>query len=314
MKEATNGTCIQLNNHDVLRAISWLAAPPLVSCKKMTTVQGIAVCEDDLPKDCIIWSEISSNWCDHYGSLDFEIYWSKRGCQVTLFHYVQAFKNNICSIPEGKMVEYPNINIVRGSMWQGMCYNCFYNLAKKHMSNFNRIDILKIQGREGVNEDFDGVQYSVMSGLFWQLPQLISRVSQVVMTVSLNTRTLSDQVGRESEHAWNMWATQRLLKDFGAFSIHRDAGPKALQPQQFSYLLHQARLDANYGTYRQSFVRLRDPALLAKQNALFEAWKPAPVPFVLRGTPPSYCADRTPAAGQWLQQCMCIVLLTIHRC
>jgi hypothetical protein len=256
------------------------------------------VCEDDLPKDCVIWSEISSNYCDHYGSLEFEIYWSKRGCTVTLFHYMRAFKTNICSVPEGKMVDYPNINIIRGSMWDGMCYNCFYNLAGKHLKGVSRIDIFKIQGREGVNEDFDGIQYSVMSDLFWKLPQLFAITSQVAITVSLNTRTLSDNVGRESSHAWNMWATQQLLKTFGAFHTSSEPGPRALQPLQFAHLLNQAKLDASIGTYRQSFMRLKDAAALAKQGQQYDDWKAAPVNYVMRGTPPAYCIAKAPAIGK----------------
>jgi hypothetical protein len=196
------------------------------------------------------------------------------------------------------MVDHPNINIIRGSMWEGMCYNCFYKLAKKHLLHVKNIDILKIQGREGVNEDFDGIQYSVMSDLYWQLPSLIDKVQQVALTVSLNTRTLTDNVGRESSHAWNMWATQRLLQDFGAYHISSEPGPRALQPQQYAYLLHQAKLDANVGTYRVSFRRLSDPAALAQLRRQFEEWQAAPVEFEIRGVPPEYCKEKAPALGQ----------------
>lgn len=255
-----------------------------------------------------MWSEVSSNYCDHYGSLEFEIYWAKRGCSVTLFHYIRPFKKNICSVPEGKMADHPNINIVRGNMWEGMCYNCFYNLAKKHLLHVDRIDIMKIQGRDGVNEDFDGIQYSVLSDLYWKLPALIDKVQQIALTVSLNTRTLTDNVGRESSHAWNMWATQRLLRDFGAFRISAEPGPRALQPQQYAYLLHQAKLDANIGGYKVSFRRLEDETALAAQNRQFEAWQPAPVEFAIRGVPPEYCSAKTPAQGmpasaKWPYKC-----------
>lgn len=182
-------------------------------------------------------------------------------------------------------------------MWDGQCYNCFYNLAKKHLLHVDRIDVLKIQGREGVNEDFDGIQYSVMSDLFWKLPSLLDKCQQVVLTVSLNTRTLTDNVGRESSHAWNMWATQSLLQPFGAFHTTAEAGPRALQPLQYAYLLHQAQLRADVSFYRQSFVRLQDPAVLAKQRRQFEHWEAATIEFEIRGTPPAYC-DKTPAKGR----------------
>lgn len=295
-KASQNGTCIPLSNYDVIRAIHWLAKPPAVTCKKITIVQDIAVCEDHLPKDCVIWSEISSNWCDHYGSLEFEKYWAGRGCKVTLFHYIMPFKANTCTIPDGKMVDHPNINIIRGNMWKGMCYNCFYDLAKQQLLHLNKIDVLKIQGREGVSEDFDGVQYTVLSDLFWKLPAMSDICQQVVLTVSLTTNALTDQVGRESEHAWNMYATQRLLKDFAAFSSKPEMGPSKLRPLQYAHLLQQAKLDPNYGTYRQSFMKLSSEEEMQKQRELFDAWVPNPVEVPVVGVPPAYC-DRTPAIG-----------------
>lgn len=308
-KAAANGSCIPLSNYDVYRAINWLAKPPQSTCSKITTIQDISVCEDNLPKNCVIWSELSSNWCDHYGSLEFEKYWSQRGCSVTLFHYVRTFKANVCSTPEGKLADHPNINIIRGSMWEGQCYNCFYKLAKSHLQGVSRIDVLKIQIREGVNEDFDGIQYSVMSDLFLHLPSITALSNQVVMTVSLNTRTLSDNVGRESSHAWNMWATQRLLKDFTSFSSKPEAGPRSLQPLQFSHLLSQAKLDASIGTYRQSFIRVQDAQELSRQHRLFGEWKAAPPEYELRGRPPAYCLDKTPLAGTYCIYCTCSVHL-----
>lgn len=300
LKDAGNGTCISVTNYDVYRAMNWLAKPPQVACKNITTIQDIAVCEDELPKDCVVWSELSSNWCDHYGSLQFEKYWSQRGCAVTLFHYTRNFRANVCTMPDGKMADYPNIKIVRGSMWKGPCYNCFYDLAKSHLLHVNRIDVLKIQSREGVNEDFDGIQYSVMSDLYMHLPQVAALSTQIVMTVSINTRTMSDNVGRESSHAWNMWGTQRLLQDFAAFSTRSETGPRTLQPLQFSHLLLQAKLDPSIGTYRQSFIRTRDAAQLAQQHELFDKWQPAPPEYELRGRPPAYCLDKTPAEGTYV--------------
>lgn len=94
-----NGVCVDLTNRDVLAALKWLSEPPTanVPCSKMSTSQGIAVCEDFLPatinKDtCNVVSFIGTNWCDHYGSLAFERYWSDRGCNVTLYHFHIRFK------------------------------------------------------------------------------------------------------------------------------------------------------------------------------------------------------------------------------
>ena len=66
-KTAANGTCIEITDHDVIRSIHWLASPPKANCNKIVTAQDIGVCVDNLPPKCVIWSTISSNWCDHYG-------------------------------------------------------------------------------------------------------------------------------------------------------------------------------------------------------------------------------------------------------
>jgi hypothetical protein len=203
-------------------------------------------------------------------------------------------------MPEGPLEGFPNISVIRGGMWDGMCYNCFYNLAKKALKNTARIDVLKIGGREGVLEDFDGIQYAVMSDLFVKLPEIAEKSSQIVMTTSLNTRTLEDSIGRESSNAWNMWGTQRFLADFAAFSTDPVAGPLKLQPLQFSYLLSQAQLDPSIGSYRQSFMKLTNPHELAAAHKEFSSWAASPPPHELRGTPPAYCHSphgRSPAPG-----------------
>jgi len=69
-------------------------------CRNITTVQGISVCEDRIDfKDCSIISSISSNHCDHFGSLEFEKYWSQRGCRVTVFQLFIYVKGNVCNTP-----------------------------------------------------------------------------------------------------------------------------------------------------------------------------------------------------------------------
>jgi hypothetical protein len=82
------------------------------------------------------------------------------------------------------------------------------------------VDILKVQGREGVNEDFDGVQWTVLSDLFLHWPSLENSVNQVVYMASLNAVTLSDSVGREAEHAWNIWVRYPDI-------IYECGGPRA---------------------------------------------------------------------------------------
>ena len=48
-------SCVDLVNDDVMRAMHILSNPPTTTCKNTTVVQGLAVCEDDLPEDCLIW-------------------------------------------------------------------------------------------------------------------------------------------------------------------------------------------------------------------------------------------------------------------
>ena len=86
LKKHENGTCIQITNNDILTSLHWLSSPPVAPvCKKMTVVQNIAVCEDYLPildtntdtnDECVIFSVVSTIFCDFYGSLEFEKYWS----------------------------------------------------------------------------------------------------------------------------------------------------------------------------------------------------------------------------------------------
>jgi hypothetical protein len=96
----------------VLRAIKFLSSPPNLNgagagsaatssiCNNITTIQGVAVCEDRIDfSDCEILSSISSNHCDHFGSLEFEKYWSLRGCSVTVYHMFIFIKGNVCNTP-----------------------------------------------------------------------------------------------------------------------------------------------------------------------------------------------------------------------
>lgn len=66
-------------------------------------------------------------------------------------------------------------------------------------SKCTEVDVLKVQRRDGVKEDFDGVQYSVLSDLYLHLSDYPDFATQIVFTVSINTETLVDVLGRESE-------------------------------------------------------------------------------------------------------------------
>jgi hypothetical protein len=289
-KASANGTaCESLDNADVVRAIHYLVEPPTTQCGRVETVQGIAVCADHVDMDnCVIWSAVSSNWCDHYGSLEFEKYWSKKGCKVNVYHMLITIKGNVCSVPAGPMVDYPNINMIHEDMWCDKCFNCVYKTFKSELAKTPKIDILKVQRREGVKEDFEGVQYTVMSDLFLHVPDITMAVNQIVFTASMNADSLTDTVGREGEGAWSMWGAQQLLLEYAAFSTTPVAGPKSLRPDQFEYLLSQAKVGTAHGYYHQSMIKT-SPVVYQENLQAFKAWKPRPPSYELLGHVPAYC-------------------------
>lgn len=315
---ASNGTCIQITNDDILQALHFLAHPPTApTCKKLTVVQDIAVCEDHLPRDgeCTIFSSISTIYCDFYGSLEFEKYWSSR-CKVVLFHFTLGFKGNACSLKlpllfppglkkigaEGGVGEfegYPNITVVRNDMWGARCFNCLYKTLTSLdavIGAGRSIDVLKIQIREGVSEDMEGVQFSIFSDLFIHSPYLAGRINQIVFTGSINSVTLQDTVGREGEMAWNFWGTMRFLEGFGAF--HSKAEEGRLQPLQYDHWLVQAEVDPKFSFYHHSFARLGlySAEVGSAAAAARKSWTAKPAPAVLRARIPKYCTLPSPAA------------------
>ena len=57
-KKTKDGSCVQLDNSDVLRSLHWLAAPPKLpeaqKCRNVTTIGGFGVCEDLLKPDVVL--------------------------------------------------------------------------------------------------------------------------------------------------------------------------------------------------------------------------------------------------------------------
>ena len=276
--------CVSLTNDDVYRSLHWLAEPPKTTCKKITTIQGISVCEDHLKPagQCNIWSVISSTWCDHWGSLAFEKYWSERGCTVHLYHFTVFFKGNVCN-NDKELIKYPNIKLLRNSMWAYKCYNCFYRFFEMPVDG---VDFLKLQDREGVNEDYDGVQYTILSDFYQYLPFIINNIKQIGLRSSINSQTLIDSVGREAEMAWNMWGTQQLLVSFASFSTRIEKGRN--QPFQFTELLSKINLDPSIGSYVHSLVRIDDSITVELNKRELATWKPNLTP-PLQGIVPKYC-------------------------
>ena len=198
--------CVSLENIDVMRAMHMLANPPRVICKKETVIQGISVCEDNLPKDCIIWSVVSSSWCNDVGSLKFERYWSQR-CEVHLFHYTAYFKGNVCKNPPTKSMGdwegFPKMVVKRYDFYGNRCYACFHKAIETPLNH--TVHFLKVSERglaPGKSDEVEGVQYTLLSDLFLRHNGIQKNIQQVFIRTTFSTSTLYDSVGREAEHMW----------------------------------------------------------------------------------------------------------------
>ena len=184
--------CTPIVNSDVAASLNWMASPPTANCSKVTTVQGIAVCEDNIPEKCLIWSEITTQRCDDIGTLEFEKYWSKR-CDVVIYHAVSPSKGNECSrAPGSTWPDFPRLSLIRYDVWGGKCYNCFYKYLTLPPAG-KMIDVLKIQQRGGVKEEFEAVQYTVLSDLYLHHPGFSSTVQQVAVLTAYTPDTLIDR-------------------------------------------------------------------------------------------------------------------------
>ncbi len=134
-----------------------------------------------------MWSVITSVGCNHYGSLEFEKYWAGRGCQITLYTY-SALKTQAageCEYEtESKKAEgiarvpgHPNLVINRNALWASNAYSAFY----KHLGeNVPALDVFKVQMREGVGEDLDGVQFTVLSDLYLHKRAFASKIRRLL--------------------------------------------------------------------------------------------------------------------------------------
>ncbi len=69
----------------------------------------------------------------------------------------------------------------------------------------------------------------------------------------INSETLVDSVGRESEYAWNIWASSQYLTNFEVVYSERHRGMSP--PVQFDYLLEPIHLDPQYAYYQHTFVQ-----------------------------------------------------------
>ena len=81
-------------------------------------------------------------------------------------------------------------------------------------------------------------------------------------------------VGREAEHAWNIWATQQFLGGYSAFSSRVVPGSFKDQPRQYQHVLEQARVPSDIAYYHHSFKRNADQDVRALNLMSLEKWKP----------------------------------------
>lgn len=204
------------------------------------------------------------------------------------------------------VARHPNINLIRYDLWGDKCFSCFYKTIAAHLSAVPHIDIFKVQGREGVEEDLDGLQYTVLSDIFIHTPpNTMEKIDQLVLQASINGRTLLDSVGREMENAFNMWATQQLLRSYACVRNVPAQGAQRWMPLQFDHLLEQADIDPNYGHYSQTYLRLRNPDILREFQAAQDAYKPKAARPLFAQVPP-YCTVPNEQARldmqQWIDQ------------
>lgn len=198
------------------------------------------------------------------------------------------------------MEKSPNIFIIRENLWGGACFNCVYKLLKKRLLAQPKVDVLKIQNRAGVKEDFDGVQFTVFGDFYLHVPEISRSVGQMIFTTSVTSETLVDLLGREAEHAWNMWAANEILSDYAVFNSVPELGPSSLRPNQFSHMLHQAQLDKNICYYHHSFMRINDD-IKAKAKQVTKKWQPFAPPYQLWGRPPPHCPVPSKQEDQHMQ-------------
>eukprot|EP01040_Poterioochromonas_malhamensis_P015957 gene15957-17983_t len=229
-KLAENGSCISLNNLDVLKALHFLANPLPLPCNKLSTVHGTTVCEDNLPTSCRVWSVIASNDCSGFGTLDFErFYASEKRCSVVILHFQNSNESCLNTTFREK---YPRIELKRYDVWD-------------------------------------------------------ESIDQIIFTVSYTSKTLIDGGERESENAWNIWASRELLHHYGAVSRREEAGPYRLRPLQFDHLLNQAKVSTQTSYYYITYMKIIDKANQNLNEQRLNTWKPNLKS--LKGKLPTYC-------------------------
>jgi hypothetical protein len=308
--------CTTISTYDVLSAIHGLTSPPSIACNKQTVIQGIPICEDRLPKSsvgdrsseqqCNVVTILMTENCDEAGTFEFEKQMATHGCNVFIYHMTTYMTG--CPGMRGRVIDLDgnkNIKIIRNLVWQGGCYNCVYKVIDtKVLPAPSKIDILKIQrlDRPAIKDDiYDGAQFTVLADIFVHLPHWTNIVDQVVFTTSITSISLTDNVGREAEHGWNMWAANQFVSKFASYSTKAEQGPFLMRPLQYDHLLKKIPLDVETSFYHQSMLRVTDESAISANEAARAKWNPVAVP-ALHAEVPKYCSSPTGSPDETMQQ------------
>lgn len=288
-----DGQCVYLTDLDVYQGLHNIAFPPKIAnakCKNLEFSQGLGVCTDNFKESCHIWSFIATSYCGELGSLEFEKFWSKR-CSVHIFHFTLYIKGNTCQF-KNKFDDYPGLTLSQHDIWGSKTYAALYKVLVPTMAK--DIDVLKIQSRSGVNDDLDGVQFTVLSDLFLHRQDILPKLHQIVYSASIQGETLVDTVGRESEHAWNIWASTQFLSNF--MIVHSHSSAHQSPPYQYKALLDVVGIDPSSSVFHQTFLNLRfyQPSTRIKemfrlQNEELKSFQPKLVESQRYPKLPEYC-------------------------
>jgi len=176
------------------------------TCARSIQVQGFTVCEDKLLYDtsftpvatsierqglgegfpdyvantldspaCTVWSIVATQFCDDFGSLEFEKEMATRGCVVELFQYIMYLDGKHCNpkaqpdiVATSSFWNDPmyggRLHVHRIIVWEKRCYACVYKKVLDLLSSMAArqlqqggaqkkglkpvlVDVLKIQSR-----------------------------------------------------------------------------------------------------------------------------------------------------------------------
>lgn len=185
--------------------------------------------------------------------------------------------------------EAPNLHVHRLIVWARRCYMCFYKeifqmlygTENDRSGGINNgtviVDAMKFQSRiktqgGGLGVDkyhplnvstspstqlgdiysdvYDGVQYAILSDLFLYVPRFVPNIRQILVTVPFTKYSLIDNLGRETENGFNMYASAQLLTTFRAVDVQKasldplDVESGNMRPLQLQSYLADVGIDS----------------------------------------------------------------------